>query len=206
MARYAREYPRRRGAYGRERRRGAAVERRGGPAGIGRGAEGYARDFGYGAAYRSPAPIGYGGEYRRAVPPAYRARYGPPGYAAEYGPPGYAAEYGPPGYAAAYGRPRYGVEYGPPGRRRRLPGKAARGYPVRGIHTYDLDYGDMAGPTTEYSGRAGYAEDREWEETPRGPYTPRLADIGRAARMRRRLYERGGPTYSGPGRRGRGWR
>ncbi|MFO7259592.1 MAG: hypothetical protein DIU52_000450 [bacterium] len=39
----------------------------------------------------------------------------------------------------------------------RWPKKPARGFPVRGFHTYDLDYGRQAGgPDTEYSGRAGW--------------------------------------------------
>lgn len=135
----------------------------------------------------------------------------PPGYGAWDRPESgawYLREYDTE-YAPRYGTERrwpYGVEYREFGGRMRPPGKPARGYPVRGIHTYDLDYGDLAGPTTEYSGRAGYAEDRDWEETPRGTYTPRLAEIGREARRRRRLYGDLGPTYSGPGRRGRGWR
>ncbi len=114
-------------------------------------------------------------------------------------------EYGRGGYGEERAR-GYGAEYRGFVRRGRVPGKPAHGYPVRGIHTYDLDYGDLAGPTTEYSGRAGYTEDRDWVETPRGPYTPRLVEIGRQARLRRRLYGPRGPTYSGPGRRGRGWR
>lgn len=116
----------------------------------------------------------------------------------------YTAEYAPRRRPES-GRP-YAAEYREFAARVRLPGKPARGYPVRGIHSYDLDYGDLAGPTTDYSGRAGYAEDRAWDETPRGTYTPRLAEIGREARLRRRLYGDLGPTYSGPGRRGRGWR
>lgn len=93
---------------------------------------------------------------------------------------------------ASFGRGRFG----------RLPGKPARGYPVHGIHTYDLDYGNVAGgPDTDYSGRAGYDVDRDWIETPRGPYTPRLAEIGRESR-RRRLYGEAGGRYSGRGRGG----
>jgi hypothetical protein len=143
-----------------------------------------------------------------------RARGGTPrryaGYGAQYGygPEMYAAPYAyeaePYGYGAElYG---YGREYEDFGGRARWPGKPARGYPVRGIHTYDLDYGNLAGPTTDYSGRAGYPEDRDWEDVPRGTYTPRLAEIGREARRRRRLYGAVEPTYSGPGRRGRRWR
>lgn len=94
------------------------------------------------------------------------------------------------------------ARFGRGGRFGRLPGKPARGYPVHGIHTYDLDYGNVAGgPDTDYSGRAGYDVDRDWLETPRGPYTPRLAEIGRESR-RRRLYGEAGGRYSGRGRGG----
>lgn len=30
------------------------------------------------------------------------------------------------------------------------------GFPVRGYRAYDLDYGSVGGPTTDYSGRVGY--------------------------------------------------
>lgn len=60
----------------------------------------------------------------------------------------------------------YGREFEPPRMRRlrrgaprmgRPPRRPARGYPVRGFHTYDLDYGRQAGgPDTDYSGRAGW--------------------------------------------------
>jgi hypothetical protein len=60
----------------------------------------------------------------------------------------------------------YGREFEPPRTRRRRswasrlgrpPRRPARGYPVRGLHTYDLDYGRQAGgPDTDYSGRAGW--------------------------------------------------
>ncbi|HEX6939534.1 MAG TPA: hypothetical protein VF158_08985 [Longimicrobiales bacterium] len=113
------------------------------------------------------------------------------------------------GYGAAYRRPAplgYGAEFPPERARGRWPGKPARGYPVHGIHSYDLDYGGLAGPTTDYSGRTGYAEDRSWEETPRGPYTPRLAEIGRAARLRRRRYGRRLPAYPAPGPYDTDWR
>lgn len=184
---YYRDYPRRgRGrGYGRgpswrgRRARGGAPRRHAGYA----GQYGYAPDYGYAAEY------GYGREMR----------------AASYG---YGAPYGYGGEPYGYGREsyRYGAEYELSGGRARLPGKPARGYPVRGIHTYDLDYGSLAGPTSEYSGRAGYPEYRDWEDVPRGTYTPRLAEIGREARRRRRLYGEVEPTYSGRGRRGRGWR
>src|SRR5690606_24609773 len=39
----------------------------------------------------------------------------------------------------------------------RWPRRPAHGFPVRGFHTYDLDYGRQAGgPDTDYSGRAGW--------------------------------------------------
>lgn len=146
----------------------------------------------------------YGPRARRGAP-AERAGYGYEfGYGYGYGVEEFGAGSAAP-YGAEYGSP-YRAEYREFGGRARLPGKPARGFPVRGIHTYDLDYGDLAGPTTDYSGRVGYAEEAGWEPIPRGTYTPRLAEIGRKARMRRRLYGGEGPTYSGPGRRGRGWR
>jgi len=146
----------------------------------------------------------YGPRARRGAP-AERAGYGYEfGYGYGYGVEEFGAGSAAP-YGAEYGSP-YRAEYREFGGRARLPGKPARGFPVRGIHTYDLDYGDLAGPTTDYSGRVGYAEEAGWEPIPRGTYTPRLAKIGREARMRRRLYGGEGPTYSGPGRRGRGWR
>lgn len=146
----------------------------------------------------------YGPRARRGAP-AERAGYGYEyGYGYGYGVEEFGAGSAAP-YGAEYGSP-YRAEYREFGGRARLPGKPARGFPVRGIHTYDLDYGDLAGPTTDYSGRVGYAEEAGWEPIPRGTYTPRLAEIGREARMRRRLYGGEGPTYSGPGRRGRGWR
>ena len=53
---------------------------------------------------------------------------------------------------------------GPWGRR---PGRPAHGYPVRGFHTYDLDYGRQAGgPDTEYSGRAGWPTGGPEQPTP----------------------------------------
>lgn len=90
----------------------------------------------------------------------------------------------------------------------RLPRKPARGYPVRGYHTYDLDYGGQTGgPTTEYSGRAGYPTPEAWDYEPRerGTYTPRLAEIGRRARRWRALYGEEPREYRG-GWRGGGWR
>lgn len=89
---------------------------------------------------------------------------------------------------------RYGYDYRPRrrGRRGRYfgemrgPRKPAHGFPVRGYHTYDLDYGSLAGPT-EYSGRGGYTPDGE-RYSERG--RPSLAEIGRAARERREYEER----------------
>jgi hypothetical protein len=78
----------------------------------------------------------------------------------------------------------YGEEIRWAARRGRLPRKPAHGFPVRGIHTYDLDYGAMGGPTTEYSGRTGYPvlqpRPEPIEELPsRGPYTPILEEADR---------------------------
>lgn len=43
--------------------------------------------------------------------------------------------------------------------------RPARGFPPHAVHTYDLDYGRQAGgPTTEYSGRAGYPVPEEYPE------------------------------------------
>ena len=89
---------------------------------------------------------------------------------------------------------RYGYDYRPRRRRgrehffgeMRAPRKPAHGYPVRGYHTYDLDYGSLAGPT-EYSGRAGYSPD---EGACPERVRPSLAEIGRAARDRREYEDR----------------
>lgn len=92
----------------------------------------------------------------------------------------------------------------------RLPRKSARGFPIRGYHTYDLDYGgQVGGPTTDYSGRAGYPILRSSldEEPPRGPYTPTLEETERYAGGGRTLYggeSRAYPARRAGGRRGRG--
>jgi len=56
----------------------------------------------------------------------------------------------------------------------REPGRPAHGFPVRGFHTYDLDYGRQAGgPDTDYSGRAGWPTGGPEEEPrprPRGAW------------------------------------
>lgn len=106
------------------------------------------------------------------------------------------------GYGEPYARGRgYGGEYRRwPSGGARMPRKPARGFPVRGYHTYDLDYGgQVGGPTTDYSGRAGYpAEDGRWSEYGgRGRYTPSLAEIGRRARRWRALYGELPPEYPG---------
>jgi hypothetical protein len=108
------------------------------------------------------------------------------------------------GYGRDYG---YGAEFMRGGRAVRLPHKPAYGYPVHGIHTYDLDYGSLGGPTTDYSGRVGYPilpmRAEEEELPPRGPYTPSLEESGRG----RTLYGGVPPTYRGQERaRPREWR
>ncbi len=156
----------------------------------------YPREYGRPAAWRPRGARRYVTSGRGSRP-----RMGWMGYGEEYD---YDTEFG--------ARSRYGTEYAYRHRSRgrgfgrgRLPGKAARGFPIRGIHTYDLDYGDISGgPTTDYSGRAGYDTEPIGVETPRGPYTPRLAEIGREARRRRRLYGREDWPYSGQER--GGWR
>lgn len=163
------------------------------------GYEGYRGEAMYGPEYgHRGAGFGYGaGEYghRRAAPGYGAGEYGYGVYGEDYGYGGEGYGYGAEDLGYAYGGYGYGIErYGPEygrargrrGRERwpgRLPRKPARGFPVRGYHTYDLEYGDLAGPT-EYSGRAGYAE-RGWSEPPRGPYTPSLAELGREIRRRR---------------------
>lgn len=81
----------------------------------------------------------------------------------------------------------------------RPPRKPAHGYPVRGYHTYDLDYGGLGGPT-EYSGRAGYDAGAGARDGAGGRRRPTLAELGRAARLRR---QRQGPE---PRERWWGWR
>lgn len=97
------------------------------------------------------------------------------------------------GYAADYwrSRPRGGYSG-------RAPRRRYHGYPVRGYRVYDLDYGSIGGPTTDYSGRAGYPEytglpDRDTGLPPRGHYTPRLEDEDRG----RTLYGGVSPGYRG---------
>lgn len=96
------------------------------------------------------------------------------------------------------------------GRWMRTPGRPARGFPVRGVHTYDLDYGRQAGgPDTDYSGRAGYpVPEPTWEPPLRGPYTPSLEEERRRRRFvrppsgrRRRRPPRHWSTEEAPGRR-----
>jgi hypothetical protein len=96
----------------------------------------------------------------------------------------------------------YGDEFGQRASRARLPHKPAHGYPVRGIHSYDLDYGSLGGLTNEYSGRMGYpvgppSRISDEEYPPRGVYTPRLEEADRD----RTLYGGVSPEY-----RGHGWR
>lgn len=114
---------------------------------------------------------------------------------------GYAGEFGRAGDFDEWGGPIYDEEIRRATRRARLPHKPAHGFPVRGIHTYDLDYGGTGGPTTDYSGRAGYpvlqprpARDEE-SLPPRGPYTPTLEESYRE----RTLYGGVPPGYRGRG-------
>lgn len=109
------------------------------------------------------------------------------------------------------GRRGYGPEYGRRGAgyrtsaRARPPGRPARGYPPRAIHTYDLDYGAEAGGPGLYSGRAGYPtpEPRRsghgrWSARERGGAF-RSAPYGREYWLAR-------PGPAGPGRYGYGAR
>ena len=142
---------------------------------------------------------GYDYEWRPYMRPRSRRMEREAGYGYVYG--GRPA-YHPYDYGFGYrGMGERGWERGRwPSAGARLPRKPAYGYPVRGYHTYDLDYGSQAGgPTTEYSGRAGYPtpEERVYEPRERGPYTPRLADIGRLARRWRALYGETPPEYRG---------
>jgi hypothetical protein len=102
----------------------------------------------------------------------------------------------------------YGREFDPPRRRRRRwaawwmgkpPGRPARGYPVRGIHTYDLDYGRQAGgPATDYSGRAGWPTGvREEPSTPPEPgaWYPAGAWYGGGRPGRTRWFPEGGESH-----------
>lgn len=82
-----------------------------------------------------------------------------------------------------YGYDYYGRDYRD-GRLRSRPSRhTARRYPLHGYHTYDLDYGSLGGPDTEYSGRAGYTpgppQIRDDDLLPRGPYTPFLEEDDR---------------------------
>lgn len=82
-------------------------------------------------------------------------------------------------YGLAYDRPfreERARGYGLFGPGARLPRRPARGFPARGVHSYDLDYGRQAGgPETDYSGRAGYpVPEPRWEPPTRGVYEPRL--------------------------------
>lgn len=95
------------------------------------------------------------------------------------------------GYTADYSRVRPRASR--PGQRSH---RRAYGFPVRGYRTYDLDYGSTGGPTTDYSGRAGYPvlPPRAAEDTGlphRGPYTPILEEEGRG----RTLYGGVPPEY-----------
>jgi hypothetical protein len=115
---------------------------------------------------------------------------------------GYAAEFGrSPGYGAGH-ESDYDDELRRAARRARLPHKPAHGFPVRGIHTYDLDYGSTGGPTTEYSGRMGYPTlpprpTPDGELPRRGPYTPTLDESYRE----RTLYGGVSPRYRARGER-----
>jgi hypothetical protein len=137
--------------------------------------------------------------WRQARHPGHGAGYGGRRREAELR-GGYTAEYGRPGEFDEWEIPVYDEELRRGARRARLPHKPAHGYPVRGIHTYDLDYGSTGGPTTDYSGRTGYPvlqprPSRDEELPPRGPYTPTLEE-----RYRERTLYGGVP----PGYRGRG--
>jgi hypothetical protein len=190
MARYEMTYRERPGPRGRWGGRWGGRRPRGepelGPIGYGREfGRGYDRDLGRG--YGSGVGWGfareYGGRYARGFGGRYGGEYG------RYG-RGYGGGYG--GYGRDYGRSAAGW-----GIATRGIGKPARGYPVRGIHTYDLDYGSISGgPTTDYSGRAGYPTGPE--ETPRGPYTPRLEEVGPEGRGRG-LYGSAAGEYRGRG-------
>lgn len=101
---------------------------------------------------------------------------------------------GESGYALEYGRGRPRL-----GRAGPRPHRRIYGFPVRGYHAYDLDYGSPGGPTTDYSGRAGYPvlPPRPEDDTGlphRGPYTPSLEEIDRG----RTLYGGVPPEYPGP--------
>lgn len=127
------------------------------------------------------------------------ARYGP-----EFGGPGYGYE-SPRRRYVGYGEPY--ERFGEPGGPGLGPGRPARGYPPRRIHTYDLDYGGQTGgPVTDYSGRAGYPTPwDEFEIGQRGPYTPELPE---EPRRRSRGGRIGGCSWEeSRGRRGRrrGW-
>jgi|GEM_PF-2425784 len=85
------------------------------------------------------------------------------------------------GYAGEYRRARPWLS-----RHGQRPYRRVYGFPVRDYHVYDLDYGSTGGPTTDYSGRAGYPvfppePDEDAGLPPRGPYTPTLeeSDLGR---------------------------
>lgn len=98
---------------------------------------------------------------------------------------------GESGYSTDYGRAR--PRAGRPGQRSH---RRVYGFPVRGYRTYDLDYGSTGGPTTDYSGRAGYPvlRPRTGEDTGlphRGPYTPTLEEEDRG----RTLYGGVPPEY-----------
>jgi hypothetical protein len=135
----------------------------------------------------SPAPARYASNRRRDLSP-------PTDYGAESR-----------RYRASYewgGGASYGEELREAARRGRFPHKPAHGYPVRGFHTYDLDYGSVGGPTTEYRGRPGYPvlpprPEPEAELPPRGPYTPILEESDRE----RTLYGGVPPGYRGRGER-----
>lgn len=124
-------------------------------------------------------------------------------YADDYYRRGRDRGYGESGYAEEYrrARPR-------PGRSGPRPYRRMYGYPVRDYRVYDLDYGSPGGPTTDYSGRAGYPvfPPRAADDTglpPRGPYTPSLEESDRG----RTLYGGVPPEYpeaeEGPPRRRR---
>lgn len=124
--------------------------------------------------------------------------YRPADYGADFG-----HRRGPGDPESGYrGSALYGDEFHRTARPAQLPRKPARGYPVRGIHSYDLDYGSLSGPTTEYSGRMGYPvlqsrPEPDEEYPPRGLYTPNLGEADRG----RTLYGGISPEY-----RARNWR
>jgi len=99
----------------------------------------------------------------------------------------------------------YGEDFRWPEFPGRLPGRPAHGYPIRGYHTYDMDYGSVGGgPTTDYSGRAGYPLPGELDHRPRDPgrrapgdREPFRRSVGRSLYE---AYDRDYPPGTGEGR------